>query len=591
MDTKELLVEFSEFIETSYDDIERELSLISNSNKNFDNSDTPLNYKQTNMEPATVKDAIDTMIKTGDDSKFIDMVSDKFVVMVNKPIKEIFGDMSKIIHSFNNIILSHNDMGDKSTFVNFNNYVGAVRHNLELLLLSNGSNVSIEGFNVDNYVTRNSNTPSYESDTYLSVEADEVKREENEKNNIEAARNAIKAVGKKSLKIRNTINQGKINLNNFIDKMNLIRTAFYNKHMGKIDHMFENYGGSAVINENEVSMDPVQALFHKCGPYLAKLIDDVIQIYKDYNLFMDKCFNFKSYDEIIIEANKYIKFEDVKLENEAKPSDVKKALLKDLRFKVATALLTDNKVYGHTIKSIVEQKYPPIHHVMVSLFVPRPHEKPVDMAVSDVFSKAESFHLMSNKMKDVVKQASSIVSSRISGINIETDFKKVVERFDRFSKVSKANLKDPILGVSKTMNDGGKGELDNRRNDLKKRLEVLRDFGNIIETFIPIFTYVSDAGVVMYDIAVRIDHTCQDAVKALLNAESDKTDNSSSYKTGASKVKESEYKTSANPNPKKLDKRTDFEKKRDDLMAEGRRDNGDSVTEFKLSGINSVLRR
>ena len=477
-----------------------------------------------------------------------------------------FYNLTNIFRIFDHLFERKAELNDLPYELKFHiyNYVECLLYNIDILALFYGKvydkedheNIllelvkyksSTEYFNLDKAIE------SLESN-YISMEAvDESTdtEEGKELDNVKKHRNFLKNIGTKVLKVKNVVKRGQINIKNFIDKVNIPRNMFYNKHLGKIDHLYKNYGLEAIIKENEVSDDPVYVLMNRCGDYLANLIDSVIRIYKDYHKHIDLLFKCDTYDDFIRETNRYINFDNVKLSEDAKPSDFKKSLKDNLRYNIGKAILKDHEVYGHTVESIVNKKYPPIHHVMVSLFLPRPHEHAIEQSVDSVFKSADSFKFMGKKMKDVVKESSILVTKRVDSINIDKDLRKVstdVFNFKKTLKVDKGKLISPRVMTNKKIDDNtDKDEKDTHgsvsKEDFKKRIKVLKDHQMILESFIPIFIYVAEAGNVMFDISVRIDKTCQDAVKALLNVEKSKTDKG--YDTGASKAITKDYETSA----------------------------------------------
>lgn len=376
----------------------------------------------------------------------------------------------------------------------------------------------------------------YENNEDLNIINDELSNESDESDKKELddakeAREKLKYIGKTILKVKNSIDKGKLNVKHFIDKFNIVRNMFYSKNLGKIDGLYEHYSSEAVVAENVLIDDPVQILMGKCGVYLSHLIDNIIFIYHSYNNHMNKLFNCKSYHEMIIQINEYITLKDAKLTAESKPGDIRKSLVRDLRYKVAHAILHDHKVYGYTVESITEQKYPPIQHVMVCLFIEKPHEKPIEQSVSDIFKSSESFKMMGKKFKEVVLESSKLVTNKLGSISIENDFKKINNHLELFIKDSKTGIKVGADNKMETNKD--------QHNDLKMRISVLKDYRSILESFVPLCIYVSDAGNAMYDIAMRVDYTCRDAVKAMLNVERKHSD--PHYKHDTSRGKDYKY--------------------------------------------------
>jgi len=379
-----------------------------------------------------------------------------------------------------------------------------------------------------------------EEDDSFSEEADEDK-EAKDIEEVKKTRSFLTGIFEKALKIKNIIDRGKINITHFIDKLNIPRNLFYQKHLGKIDHLYKNYASEARIIENETNGDPVKILTEKCINYLDNLINGILRVYKEYNLHIDKLFTCKTFADVITNVNDYIVYDAVKLPPEATVKDVNNSLKLDLRYRIANLILEDNEVYGHTVQSIVEKKYPPIQHVIISLFLPRPHEKPVEMSVSDMFESADSFKIMEKKMKDIIKESSTMVATKLGQANVQipNNMKVLSGKINKYKSELKVDMKTNKTPISE---DGVK---QNNSSDFKKIMAVLKNHEGILESFIPIFMYVSEAGNVYYNVSVRIDYTTRDAIKSMLNVEAEKTD--PGYKTGAAKAIEKKYITSTNP--------------------------------------------
>ena len=386
-----------------------------------------------------------------------------------------------------------------------------------LLDINYNSYVRTKFYNINEDVEKSESIKS----TFMSNEADD---EQKQLDDAKKDRENIKNIDKTILKVKNIIDEGRLNVKHFFDKFNIARNMFYQKNLGKIEHLYEHYSNDAMIVENELKGDPVQILMNEAGKYLANLIDGIVYTYHLYNNHMNKLFSCKSYPEMIVEINKYLTLNDVKLKIESKPNEVKQALVKDLRFKIANIILENNKVYGYTVESITNQKYPPIDHVMISLFMEKPHEKPVEQSVSSIFSSADSFKLMGKEFKMIVLESSKIVINKMKTISIKDDFKKMTMHLDGYVRQNKINL---TTNKVDGMGDG--------KNDLNKRISILKDHRSIFESFIPLMIYASEAGIAMYTISTRIDRTCRDALKALLLVEREKSDPNYKHDTSSSK--------------------------------------------------------
>jgi len=186
------------------------------------------------------------------------------------------------------------------------------------------------------------------------------------------------------------------------------------------------------------------------------------------------------------------------------------------------------RIYGYTVDSIVLNKYPPLNHLLVSLFINKPHEYPIEQKVSDVFESGESFKILDNKFKDFLSRTSILANQKISSIHIEKDLQKTSYRIKNYKK---------DMNMDKTMvqnksNNEGVDDSKVKDKDLKQRISVLKNHEHLLQSFIPIFLYISDAGSVVYDIAMRIDKTAQQAIIVMIDIEKENTDRSTTYKTG-----------------------------------------------------------
>lgn len=408
----------------------------------------------------------------------------------------------------------------------------------------------------------------FDEDDLISEEADDLKfKEEKELEKAKNKREFFKKIGSYALKIKTTINNGKNLINNFLDKFNIARNLFYKKYIGKIDSLYEHYSDEALILENKLHGDPTTILFNTVPEYISNLIKNTFQIYDNYNKHINKLFNTYSLSEMIKEINSYLTYEDVKLSDKSSVKQINKALQLDLRYKIAKILLEGNEVYGFTEESVVLKKYPNLNHLIVSLFIPLPHEKPIEQRVSDIFESAESFKILSIKFKDIILKISNSVNSKISSLKIDDDIKRNSLNIDKYKSNFKLN----------------KSLIDNDKNDLKQRINVLSSHIHLLESFIPFFIYISNISTVIYNISTRIDYTARDAIKSMLNIERGKTDKSGKYKTGTVKSEKNEYKTSTNKNPEKAsDTKNKLKNIKKEVTKNTKVDEGNKVTTYKF---------
>jgi len=412
------------------------------------------------------------------------------------------------------------------------------------------------GFNIDNF---ESSLESYS----ISEEVDETKALDDAKR----FRNILKFIGNMVLKIKTILNESSLKIKSFIDKLNVKRTIFYNKNIGRIDHLYKNYGNAAQILENETIDDPVMILNEKVPKYMSRVVNGIIKVYNTYNSHIENLFGSSSFDDMIKKVNSYLTYKEVKLSTDATAKDVNKSLKLDLRYKIASIILKDIDVYGYTVESIITKKYPPFHHLIVSLFLSRPHEKPTEQSVDTIFKSADSFKIMSKKFKDIILGVSMGINKTLSSVNIEQDYKKISSRVTEY----KRSIGNKHVNVLNKNIDKSETQNETNTKDLKKRIVVLQNHEHLLQSFIPLFIYIANAGTVVYDIAVRVDRTAQTAIQSMIAIEKSRSD-SNQYKTGVD--------TGNKEN--KNSKRSKITNVRENVTKTSKIDNGNLVTQFKV---------
>jgi len=361
-------------------------------------------------------------------------------------------------------------------------------------------------------------------DEDFGQESDEGDGEEKTNKKLEGAvrfRDRIKSIANIGFKLKLAMNKFVIKTNSFFNRINVGREMFYKKFFGKIDHLYEHYAGEAVIKENELLGDPVQIYQKKALPYLAHLIDSVIKIYNEYMAFNDRLATLKTYNQMVAEANRYIVYNEAKLgdSEEVKPGKLIDSLKKDYRFRVASALLENHKIYGYTIESMVVKKFPPMNHVLVCLFMEKPHEAVKEQSVNEIFETADSFKMMASQFRQSLKGMIDMVNVKLQSVTLSASMTKSNNTFKNFKQNATNKFK-----MMKNDASVDRGELKETAGDLKKMATVLKDWGALIQSFAPSFLYLADAGGTLFEIMLRIDQTCRLALEAMATVEAGKID-------------------------------------------------------------------
>lgn len=343
----------------------------------------------------------------------------------------------------------------------------------------------------------------------------------------------IKTVGNVVMNIRNSISKMSLNVKHFLDKFNIARSMFYNKNMMKIDSLYQHYASSAMVVENELNGDPVDILINKCGPYIEGLVDGTIEIYTQFNNLFSSLSNMNSYSEYIDHINNFITYEKSKLDHTMEPKVVATLLQKDIRFKVGQLILKDNTIYGINIEYIVNNKYPDLQHAILSLFIPKPHEKPIEQNVSSIISSAESFKLMSKELKLVILKNASVVNNKLQKVSLDKDYHNYIGTIKQnknklntiYSEKMNTMKTNKIDGGIKKVGTDDAGVDKAFTKDIQNRKKLLNNFGLLFDTFMPIFMYTAETGEIMYNVSMTVDKTVRDCLQAMLNKEAEASDN------------------------------------------------------------------
>jgi hypothetical protein len=227
----------------------------------------------------------------------------------------------------------------------------------------------------------------------------------------------------------------KAGISKIVSKKN---SLFFKKYYGRIPHLFKQYAGKAPVVENTMVADPGKILSGSAARYVGRLSKDSAALFDALLQLARKIASAGSVEDKLNAASRYcVKF---RIDKED-PETVKKAVLQETRWRIASSILQDNEVYGFTAGGIMMNgRFPPANHIVTSLFVRNPHEKPYEQSVSEIFSSGESI-LMFARPENLVKfnnlyqaSASAIISTfnpKAAGLiekNLERASKKMAYR-------------------------------------------------------------------------------------------------------------------------------------------------------------------
>jgi hypothetical protein len=176
----------------------------------------------------------------------------------------------------------------------------------------------------------------------------------------------------------------KIGISKIVSRAN---ASFFKKYYGRIPHLYSQYGDRAVVVENTMVGDPGEILSVSAVKYVEKMSNDSTDIFNSLLQITRRLGSVTNIEERINVVNTYCK--QFKLDKN-NPDSIKEGIINETRYKIASSILQDNEIYGFTVDGIMQnKKFPPANHIVTSLFVKNPHEKPGEQSVSLIFSGAE----------------------------------------------------------------------------------------------------------------------------------------------------------------------------------------------------------
>jgi len=184
------------------------------------------------------------------------------------------------------------------------------------------------------------------------------------------------------------------------EKLSKKNASFFKDYYGRIPHLYEQYANRAPIYENTMNGDPTELLSTKAVEYVTNMSDDATQLFNELIGMAKKLASATDITTKLNVVKSYCKKFPI---DDSDPYTLKKQINDETAFRIATSILRDVKIYGYTIEGIVENgKFPPANHIVTSIFVTNPHEKPFEQKVSDIFSNPENM-LIYAKPGEIVK--------------------------------------------------------------------------------------------------------------------------------------------------------------------------------------------
>lgn len=290
----------------------------------------------------------------------------------------------------------------------------------------------------------------------------------------------------------------------------------YSRTLGKMDGLFEQYGGDAQIKENNFKDDPVIILKDQLTPDIIRIGKEVAVLCDEVENLMKKASNMSSPDGVIGLANEWVKgskIPDLSLAGEKTENlTLKKKIIFGTRSRLVNILCkNNNKIYGFSYQSMVVKKLPPPNIFVISYFLLNFQEVPQAQRVSDIFKSADSFRIMANAEKKDIFQISELMNAVLKN-------KLTAETFERIEmKRKETNAK-----MRKTFKDNGESELDKEKE--KQYKDSMNGFEESLKVMFKQKLYIAEMINVFANMIMRIDNLCVNSLKSMLAVEATRVD-------------------------------------------------------------------
>lgn len=287
---------------------------------------------------------------------------------------------------------------------------------------------------------------------------------------------------------------------------------FYKKYLDRVKSgLYERYAGEAMVEENVMVDDPVDILKGPAQQYIKYIVDGVNNIYETVLEMSKKLESATTADKAIAIVKDYASdyiHQDIKGKETKENLSWHNRLLYSTKYKIAKVLLQngERKVYGYTTKNMVLKGYPKPNHLIVTLFVTNPEEKPQEQSVTDIFKSADSFDILATSDKTDIFKVASMTSSVLS----KTVDNKVMNDIKLFKDNALKAFKNAKMEDKK---DQGK-IIDSIWDGIKESCKELLSRKK----------YIIECINVYYEMILRIDNLAVKSINRMLDVEAEHTD-------------------------------------------------------------------
>lgn len=296
----------------------------------------------------------------------------------------------------------------------------------------------------------------------------------------------------------------------------LKRADWFKKYIGRIPSLYERYGSTAEVFENEMVDDPSNILTKTCVEYLTQMSDFSVNLFNELVQMAEKIASANDLVEKMQLVKSYCK--QFPIENDKDPKVIAHSIKGETLYRIAYSIFQNIKVYGFTIEGVLANgEFPSANLIVISMFVSNPNEKAVRQPVSNIFKTPESLTIFANP--DSILKFDQLYKTTSS---------KVIDTYD--PKVA-ANSKKAIMRATNRYADQMKqnnGQSDQEQMDPKLSKQIAKAIEKGItestDLVIEQKKRVLQCMGIAHDMVDRITSLAQKSVYAMLEVESQKTD-------------------------------------------------------------------
>ena len=292
--------------------------------------------------------------------------------------------------------------------------------------------------------------------------------------------------------------------------------SFYKKYLDRVKAgLYDRYGQSAEVIENKMLDDPVVILSDTAKDYIKNIVSDINILYKEILNIGKKLENETTAKGSISIVNSYcdeLLKRNIKGESfNADKASWKEKLIMATKLKIANILLRNGNrnIYGYTADNMVLKGFPKPNHLIVTMFVENPEEKPETQSVTDIFRNVDSFAILADSDKKDVFNIVNMTDSAIKKcINDE-----VISEIKAFRNRGLDNFKN-----------AGKDDSINKKEDGKIIDSIWNGISASAKELLDKKVYIIDCINVYFDMVLRIDALGVRCINAMLDVENENRD-------------------------------------------------------------------